>query len=96
MVVQGQGEGTCDKADRFGDHVALGCSGQAFGSSVSGADIAMIVTNGRVTASAAAFAKQQCLHMIDRRTLGSCVRAACLSVGRGCCPRLRRKGVPRP
>lgn len=37
---------------------------------VHGADIAVIVTNGRVTAPALAFAKQQRLHVIDRHTLG--------------------------
>ncbi|WP_374984176.1 restriction endonuclease [Streptomyces fradiae] len=37
---------------------------------VHGADVAVIVTNGRVTAPAVAFARQQCLHVVDRRTLG--------------------------
>ncbi|HEX5597872.1 MAG TPA: restriction endonuclease [Micromonosporaceae bacterium] len=37
---------------------------------VHGADIAVIVTNGRVTAPAVAFAKQQRLHVVDRQTLG--------------------------
>jgi restriction system protein len=37
---------------------------------VHGADIAVIVTNGRVTAPAVAFAKQQRLHVVDRHTLG--------------------------
>ncbi|MHB9856845.1 restriction endonuclease [Streptomyces sp. YIM S03343] len=37
---------------------------------VHGADVAVIVTNGRVTAPAVAFAKQQRLHVIDRHTLG--------------------------
>ncbi|MGW0884675.1 restriction endonuclease [Streptomyces sp. NPDC002671] len=37
---------------------------------VHGADVAVIVTNGRVTAPAAAFAKQQRLHVVDRHTLG--------------------------
>ncbi|MFD3519864.1 restriction endonuclease [Streptomyces sp. NPDC058653] len=36
---------------------------------VHGADIAVIVTNGRVTAPAVAFAAQQRLHVVDRRTL---------------------------
>ncbi|MFF0451559.1 restriction endonuclease [Streptomyces sp. NPDC004609] len=36
---------------------------------VHGADIAVIVTNGRVTAPAVAFAKQQHLHVVDRHTL---------------------------
>ncbi|WP_406516193.1 restriction endonuclease [Streptomyces sp. NBC_00873] len=36
---------------------------------VHGADIAVIVTNGRVTAPAVAFAKQQRLHVVDRHTL---------------------------
>lgn len=36
----------------------------------SGADVAVIVTNGRVTASAVAFAKQQRLLVVDRHTLG--------------------------
>ncbi|MEV5176856.1 restriction endonuclease [Streptomyces flaveolus] len=37
---------------------------------VHGADVAVIVTNGRVTAPAWAFAKQQRLHVVDRQTLG--------------------------
>ncbi|MFC9844319.1 restriction endonuclease [Streptomyces sp. NPDC060223] len=37
---------------------------------VHGADIAVIVTNGRVTAPAVVFAKQQRLHVVDRQTLG--------------------------
>ncbi|MDN3258808.1 restriction endonuclease [Streptomyces sp. CSDS2] len=37
---------------------------------VHGADIAVIVTNGRVTAPAVDFAEQQRLHVVDRRTLG--------------------------
>ncbi|MEV5548625.1 restriction endonuclease [Streptomyces sp. NPDC052309] len=36
---------------------------------VHGADVAVIVTNGRVTAPAVAFAKQQRLHVVDRQTL---------------------------
>ncbi len=36
---------------------------------VHGADVAVIVTNGRVTAPAVAFAKQQHLHVVDRHTL---------------------------
>lgn len=36
---------------------------------VHGADIAVIVTNGRVTAPAVVFAKQQRLHVVDRHTL---------------------------
>lgn len=36
---------------------------------VHGADIAVIVTNGRVTAPAVAFARQQRLHVVDRQTL---------------------------
>ncbi|MFE7355589.1 restriction endonuclease [Streptomyces sp. NPDC057543] len=36
---------------------------------VHGADIAVIVTNGRATAPAVAFAKQQRLHVVDRHTL---------------------------
>ncbi|MFE1076052.1 restriction endonuclease [Streptomyces sp. NPDC058783] len=36
---------------------------------VHGADVAVIVTNGRVTAPAVTFAKQQRLHVVDRRTL---------------------------
>ncbi|MFE4668818.1 restriction endonuclease [Streptomyces sp. NPDC056716] len=36
---------------------------------VHGADIAVIVTNGRVTAPAVDFAKQQRLHVVDRHTL---------------------------
>ncbi len=37
---------------------------------VHGADVAVIVTNGRVTAPAVNFAEQQRLHVVDRRTLG--------------------------
>ncbi|KOT32410.1 MULTISPECIES: restriction endonuclease [Streptomyces] len=37
---------------------------------VHGADIAVLATNGRVTAPAQAFAKQQRLHVVDRHTLG--------------------------
>jgi restriction system protein len=37
---------------------------------VHGADVAVIVTNGRVTAPAVAFARQQRLHVVDRQTLG--------------------------
>lgn len=36
---------------------------------VHGADIAVIVTNARVTAPAVAFARQQRLHVVDRHTL---------------------------
>lgn len=36
---------------------------------VHGADVAVIVTNGRVTAPAVAFAKQQRLHVVDRDAL---------------------------
>ncbi|MFI1252737.1 restriction endonuclease [Streptomyces netropsis] len=36
---------------------------------VHGADVAVMVTNGRVTAPAVAFAKQQRLHVVDRHTL---------------------------
>jgi restriction system protein len=36
---------------------------------VHGADIALIVTNGRVTGPAVEFAKQQRLHVVDRQTL---------------------------
>ncbi|MCX4707142.1 restriction endonuclease [Streptomyces sp. NBC_01373] len=36
---------------------------------VHGADVAVIVTNGRVTAPAVAFARQQRLHVVDRQTL---------------------------
>lgn len=36
---------------------------------VHGADIAVIVTNGRVTAPAVVFAEQQRLHVVDRQTL---------------------------
>lgn len=38
---------------------------------VHGADIAVIVTNGRVAAPATTFAKQQRLHVVDRHTLGT-------------------------
>ncbi|MFI9150500.1 restriction endonuclease [Streptomyces sp. NPDC053367] len=37
---------------------------------VHGADVAVIVTNGRVTAPAMTFAEQQRLHVVDRHTLG--------------------------
>ncbi|MFK0259632.1 restriction endonuclease [Streptomyces sp. NPDC090445] len=37
---------------------------------VHGADVAVIVTNGRVTAPAVAFAEQQRLHVVDRHALG--------------------------
>ncbi|MET9760132.1 restriction endonuclease, partial [Streptomyces sp. NPDC006372] len=36
---------------------------------VHGADVAVIVTNGRVTGPATDFAKQQRLHVVDRQTL---------------------------
>ncbi|WP_052869061.1 restriction endonuclease [Streptomyces niger] len=36
---------------------------------VHGADVAVIVTNGRVTAPAVTFAEQQRLHVVDRHTL---------------------------
>ncbi len=36
---------------------------------VHGADVAVIVTNGRVTSPAVTFAKQQRLHVVDRETL---------------------------
>nr|WP_229829427.1 restriction endonuclease [Streptomyces massasporeus] len=36
---------------------------------VHGADVAVIVTNGRVTGLAVTFAKQQRLHVVDRQTL---------------------------
>ncbi|MFD4860620.1 restriction endonuclease [Streptomyces atratus] len=62
-------------------HRCNGLAGSAVGSpdlqvlngtarQVHGADIAVIVTNGRVTAPAVAFAKQQRLHVVDRHTLG--------------------------
>ncbi|MEV5204007.1 restriction endonuclease [Streptomyces sp. NPDC053720] len=38
---------------------------------VHGADIAVIVTNGRVTAPAVTFAEQQRLHVVDRHTLAA-------------------------
>ncbi|MER5883770.1 restriction endonuclease [Streptomyces sp. NPDC001941] len=38
---------------------------------VHGADIAVIITNGRVTAPAVAFARQQRLHVVDRHLLGA-------------------------
>ncbi|MER5612829.1 restriction endonuclease [Streptomyces sp. NPDC002215] len=38
---------------------------------VHGADVAVIVTNGRVTAPAVAFAEQQRLHVVDRHTLSA-------------------------
>ncbi|MCX4706966.1 restriction endonuclease [Streptomyces sp. NBC_01373] len=38
---------------------------------VHGADVAVMVTNGRVTAPAVAFARQQRLHVVDRQTLAA-------------------------
>ncbi|WP_151770939.1 restriction endonuclease [Streptomyces abyssomicinicus] len=38
---------------------------------VHGADVAVIVTNGRVSGPAVAFAKQQKLHVVDRQTLAA-------------------------
>ncbi|WP_107439813.1 restriction endonuclease [Streptomyces sp. NRRL F-5065] len=38
---------------------------------VHGADVAVIVTNGRVTAPAVTFARQQRLHVVDRHTLAA-------------------------
>ncbi|MFE4591443.1 restriction endonuclease [Streptomyces laurentii] len=38
---------------------------------VHGADVAVLVTNGRVTAPAVAFARQQRLYVVDRHTLGA-------------------------
>lgn len=38
---------------------------------VHGADVAVIVTNGRVTAPAVTFAKEQRLHVVDRQTLAA-------------------------
>ncbi|MET8741651.1 restriction endonuclease [Streptomyces sp. NPDC004728] len=38
---------------------------------VHGADVAVIATNGRVTAPAVAFAEQQRLHVVDRHTLSA-------------------------
>ncbi|MFF3782957.1 restriction endonuclease [Streptomyces sp. NPDC001933] len=38
---------------------------------VHGADVAVIVTNGRVTAPAVTFAEQQRLHVVDRHTLAA-------------------------
>ncbi|MFG2117092.1 restriction endonuclease [Streptomyces sp. NPDC048718] len=38
---------------------------------VHGADVAVLVTNGRVTAPAATFARQQLLYVVDRHTLGA-------------------------
>ncbi|MEV8287348.1 restriction endonuclease [Streptomyces niveus] len=38
---------------------------------IHGADVAVIVTNGRVTAPAVAFAEQQRLHVVDRHTLAA-------------------------
>ncbi|MEU8591947.1 restriction endonuclease [Streptomyces sp. NPDC048664] len=40
---------------------------------VHGADVAVIVTNGRVTAPALKFAEQQRLHVVDRHTLAAWV-----------------------
>ncbi|MGW5285026.1 restriction endonuclease [Streptomyces collinus] len=37
---------------------------------VHGAEVAVIIINGRVTAPAVTFAKQQRLHVVDRQTLG--------------------------
>ncbi|CAM5232419.1 Restriction endonuclease OS=Streptomyces tendae OX=1932 GN=F3L20_33740 PE=4 SV=1 [Streptomyces tendae] len=38
---------------------------------VHGADVAVIITNGRVTGPAVTFAKQQRLHVVDRQTLAA-------------------------
>lgn len=38
---------------------------------IHGADVAVIVTNGRVTAPAVTFARQQRLHVVDRHTLAA-------------------------
>lgn len=38
---------------------------------VHGADVAVIVTNGRVTGPAVTFARQQRLHVVDRQTLAA-------------------------
>lgn len=38
---------------------------------IHGADVAVIVTNGRITAPAVAFAEQQRLHVVDRHTLAA-------------------------
>lgn len=62
-------------------HRRAGLSGSAVGTpdlqvlngtarQVHGADIAVIVTNGRVTRPAVTFAEQQRLHVVDRHTLG--------------------------
>jgi len=62
-------------------HRRAGLSGSAVGTpdlqvlngtarQVHGADIAVIVTNGRVTRPAVTFADQQRLHVVDRHTLG--------------------------
>ncbi|MFJ6016350.1 restriction endonuclease [Streptomyces sp. NPDC092952] len=62
-------------------HRRAGLSGSAVGTpdfqvlngtarQVHGADVAVIVTNGRVTAPAVAFARQQRLHVVDRHVLG--------------------------
>ncbi|RPK55486.1 Restriction endonuclease [Streptomyces sp. ADI96-02] len=61
-------------------HRAAGLAGSAVGTpdlqvlngtarQVHGADVAVIVTNGRVTNPAVTFAEQQRLHIVDRRTL---------------------------
>ncbi|MFJ7262146.1 restriction endonuclease [Streptomyces globosus] len=61
-------------------HRAKGLDGSAVGTpdlqvlngtarQVHGADVAVIVTNGRVTRPAVAFAAQQRLHVVDRQTL---------------------------
>ncbi|MFI9031067.1 restriction endonuclease [Streptomyces sp. NPDC053560] len=61
-------------------HRRKGLSGSAVGTpdlqvlngtarQVHGADVAVIVTNGRVTAPAVTFARQQRLHVVDRHTL---------------------------
>ncbi|MFJ2822357.1 restriction endonuclease [Streptomyces toxytricini] len=61
-------------------HRAKGLDGSAVGTpdlqvlngtarQVHGADVAVIVTNGRVTKPAVAFAAQQCLYVVDRHTL---------------------------
>ncbi|MGW8450167.1 restriction endonuclease [Streptomyces niveus] len=63
-------------------HRRAGLSGSAVGTpdlqvlngtarQIHGADVAVIVTNGRVTAPAVAFAEQQRLHVVDRHTLAA-------------------------
>ncbi|WP_369244303.1 restriction endonuclease [Streptomyces sp. R41] len=68
-VIQCKHRGNGDRGSAVGTPDLQVLSGTA--RQVHGADVAVIVTNGRVTAPAVAFAKQQRLHVVDRRVLGT-------------------------